>query len=160
MQKIAKVLNDGCIFNPIFNDLLDNLETQPNPEHKKATFPYVEPTVQLPDEIENIRQQDDKNHTDLMDKIYGHQDFVTKTRKDKELGDVIEDIVQPTWDDYWWEDDVFDDTDTRPTIDQSKKILDDVKWETPTSTEPQHNVDINAFNILKNIRSVDNRTPE
>ena len=57
---------------------------------------------------------------------------------------------------------MFDDTDTRPTIDQSKKILDDVKWETPTSTEPLHNVDINALatNILKNIRSVDNRTPQ
>ena len=96
MQKIAKVLNDGRIFNPIVNDPLDDLETQPNPEHKKTTFPYVEPTVQLPDEIENVRQQDDKDHTDLMDKIYGHQDFVTKTRKDKELGEVIEDIVQPT----------------------------------------------------------------
>ena len=97
-----------------------------------------------------------------MDKIYGHRDFVPKTRKDKELGDVIEDIVQPTWDDYWWEDDEFDNTDTRPTIDQSKKILDDEKWETPTSTEPLHNVDINALvtNILKNIRSVDNRTPQ
>ena len=166
MQKIAKVFNDGRIFNPIVNDPLDDLETQPNPEHKKTTFPYVEPTVQLPDEIENVRQQDNKDHTDLMDKIYRHQDFVTKTRKDKELGEVIEDTVQPTWDDYWREDDVFDDTDTRPTTDQSKKILDDVKWETPswetpTSTEPLHHVNINALatNILKNIRSVDNRTP-
>ena len=121
MQKIAKVLNDGCIFNPIVNDPLDDLEMQPNPEHKKTTFPYVEPTVPLPDEIENVRQQDDKDHKGLMDKIYRHQDFVTKTRKDKKLGEVIEDIVQPTWDNYWWEDDVFDDTDTRPTIDQSKK---------------------------------------
>ena len=82
MQKIAKVLTDGRIFNPIVNDPLDDLETQPNPENKKTTFPYVEPTVQLPDEIENVRQQDDKDHTDLMDQIYGHQDFVTKTRKD------------------------------------------------------------------------------
>ena len=162
MQKIAKVLNDGGIFNPIVNDPLDDLETQPNPEHKKTTFPYVETMVQLPEEIENVRQQDDKDHTDLMDKIYRQQDFVTKTKKDKELGQVIEDNFQPTWDDYWWEDDVLDNTDTRPTIDQSKKILDDVKWETPTSTEPLHNVDINALatNILKNIRPVDNTTPQ
>ena len=102
--------------------------------------------VQLPEEIENVRQQD---HRELMVKIYRHQDFVTKTKKDKELGEVIEDIVRPTWDDYWWEDDVFDDTDTRSTIDQSKKILDDVKWETPTSTEPLHNVDIKNQNIQK-----------
>ena len=37
-----------------------------------------------------------------------------------------------------------------------------MKWETPASTEPLHNVDINALatNILKNIKSVDNRTPQ
>ena len=37
-----------------------------------------------------------------------------------------------------------------------------MKWETPTNTEPLHNVNINtlATNILKNIRPVDNRTPQ
>ena len=54
MKKIAKTINGGRIFNPVINDPLDDvieIMDQPNPEHKKTTFPYVEPTVQLPDKI-------------------------------------------------------------------------------------------------------------
>ena len=48
MKKTAKTINDGRIFNPVINDPLDDvieIMNQPNPEHKKTTFPYVEPTV-------------------------------------------------------------------------------------------------------------------
>ena len=58
MKKIVKTINDGRIFNPVINDPLDDvieIMDQPNPEHKKTTFPYVEPTVQLPDEIEKTK---------------------------------------------------------------------------------------------------------
>ena len=41
----------------------------PNPEHKKTTFPYVEPTVQLPDEIEDRQKRIDDDFTDLLSKI-------------------------------------------------------------------------------------------
>ena len=54
MKKIAKTINGGRIFNPVINDPLDDvieIMDQPNPEHKKTTFPYIEPTVQLPDKI-------------------------------------------------------------------------------------------------------------
>ena len=42
---------------------------QPNPEHKKTTFPYVEPTVQLPDEIEKAQKAIDDDYADLLNKI-------------------------------------------------------------------------------------------
>ena len=57
MKKIAKTINDGRIFEPAINDPLDDVVeiiNLPDPEHKKTTFPYVEPTVQLPDEIEDV----------------------------------------------------------------------------------------------------------
>ena len=58
MKKIAKTINGGRIFNPVLNDPLDDvieIIDQPNPEHKKTTFPYVESTLQLPDEIEKTK---------------------------------------------------------------------------------------------------------
>ena len=57
MKKIAKTINDGRIFQPVINDPLNHVVEiidLPDPEHKKTTFPYVEPTVQLPDEIEDV----------------------------------------------------------------------------------------------------------
>ena len=72
MKKIAKTINDGRIFNPVINDPLDDvieIMDQPNPEHKKTTFPYVEPTVQLPDEIEKAQKAINGNNADLLNKI-------------------------------------------------------------------------------------------
>ena len=55
---LAKKINDGRIFEPKIQDPLDDvieILDDPNPEHKKTTFPHVGPTVQLPDEIEDRR---------------------------------------------------------------------------------------------------------
>ena len=57
MKKIAKTINDGRIFQPVINAPLNHVVEiidLPDPEHKKTTLPYVEPTVQLPDEIEDV----------------------------------------------------------------------------------------------------------
>ena len=40
----------------------------PNVEHKKTTFRYIEPTIQLPDEIEDNQKLID-DYTDLLSKI-------------------------------------------------------------------------------------------
>ena len=59
---LAKKINDGRIFEPkIQNPLEDVIEIldDPNPEHKKTTFPYVEPLVQFPDEIEDSQKRID-----------------------------------------------------------------------------------------------------
>ena len=77
MKKIANTINDERIFNPVIKDQLDDvieIMDQPNPEHKKTTFPYVEPTVQLPDEIEKTQKAIDDDYADLLNKIYGVND--------------------------------------------------------------------------------------
>ena len=66
---LAKKINDGRIFEPKIQDPLDDvieILDDPNPEHKKTTFPYVEPTVQLPDEIEDSQKSIDDDFTDLL----------------------------------------------------------------------------------------------
>ena len=158
MKKIAKTINDGRIFNPVINDPLDDvieIMDQANPEHKKTTFPYVEPTVYLPDEIEKTQKAIDDNYADLLNKIYGVNDVTSAQKEQEKIQQVIEDVIEPSrfeTQDFWWEDELFPKDDPQETIDASKMIVDDIK--------NTHNVDIQALsdNILKNLRSKDNRT--
>ena len=159
MKKIAKTINDGRIFEPVINDPLDDvieIIDLPDPEHKKTTFPYVEPTVQLPDEIEETQKAIDDDYPDLLNKIYGVNDVALAQKEQEKTQRVIEDVLEPlpfeTQDDFWWEDEVFPKDDTKETIGTSKMIVDDIK--------NTHNVDIQALsdNILKNLRPRDNRT--
>ena len=151
-EKLAKKINDGRIFIPKINNPLDDvieIMDDPNVQHKKTTFPYVEPTVQLPDEIEDTQKRIDDDYVDLLNKIYGVNDVITEQNKNKKVETVIEDVLDPTLiDDYWWENDMFDSTDKQPTIDATKMIIDDIQQ---TTKEPLHNVDIQAFsdNILR-----------
>ena len=158
MKKIAKTINDGRIFEPVINNPLDDvveIMDLPDPEHKKTTFPYVEPTVQLPDEIEETQKAIDDDYADLLNKIYGVND-VASVQEQEKTQRVIEDVLElspfETQDDFWWEDEVFPKDNTKETIDTSKMIVDDIK--------NTHNVDIQALsdNILKNLRPRDNRT--
>ena len=159
MKKIAKEINDGRIFNPVINDPLDDvveIMDLPDPEHKKTTFSYVEPTVQLPDEIEETQKAIDDDYADLVNKIYGVNDVASAQKEQEKTRQVIEDVLEPspfeTQDDFWWQDEVFPKDDTKETIDTSKMIVGDIK--------NTHNVDIQALsdNILKNLRPRDNRT--
>ena len=156
MKKIAKEINDGSIFNPVINDPLDDvveIMDLPDPEHKKTTFSYVEPTVQLSDEIEETQKVIDDDYADLVNKIYGVNDVALTQKEQEKTRQVIEDVLEPspfeTQDNFWWQDEVFPKDDTKETIDTSKMIVDDT-----------HNVDIQALsdNILKNLRPRDNRT--
>ena len=58
--------------------------------------------------------------------------------------------------DYWWEEDIFSSTDTQPTIDATKIIIDDIKQ---TTNDALKDIDIQALsdNILRNLQPVDNR---
>ena len=85
-ELLAKKLNDGRIFEPkIQNPLDDVIEIidEPNPEHKKTTFPYIEATVQLPDEIEDSQRRIDDNYTDLITKINRVNDVATEQKNKK-----------------------------------------------------------------------------
>ena len=67
---------------------------------------------------------------------------------------VIKDLIPNN--DYWWEEDIFSKTDTQPTIDATKIIVDDIKQ---TTNDALKDIDIQALsdNILRNLRPVDNR---
>ena len=102
---LAKKINDGRIFNPkIENPLDDVIEIidDPNTEHKKTAFLYVEPTVQLPDEIEDTQKLIDDDYADLLNKIYGVNDVLKEQKKNKKVEDLIDDVIKepPPTDDY------------------------------------------------------------
>ena len=97
-------------------EILDN----PNVEHKKSTFPYVEPTVQLPDEIEHTQKLIDNDYADLLSKINEPNDVLTEQKKQRDIENLVDDVVKkpiPT-NDYWWEEDIFSKDD-----EQSKTML-------------------------------------
>ena len=105
-EKLAKKINDERIFNPKINNPLDDvfeIINDPNVEHKKTTFPYVEPTVQLPDDIENTQKLIDDDYADLLNKIYGVNDVINKQKKVKKVEDLVDDVIKepPPTDDYW-----------------------------------------------------------
>ena len=67
---------------------------------------------------------------------------------------VIKDLIPNN--DYWWEEDIFSSTDTQPTIDATKVIVDDINQ---TTNDALKDTDMQApsDNILRNLRPVDNR---
>ena len=96
-ELLAKKINDGRIFEPKIQDPLDDvieILDMPDPEHKKTTFPYVEPTVQLPDEIEEKQKQIDDDFIDLQAKFNNVNDFATEQKEEKEIEDIIESIIK------------------------------------------------------------------
>ena len=159
-ELLAKKLNDGWISeSKIQNPLDDVIEIidEPNPEHKKTTFPYIEPTVQLPDEIEDSQRRIDDDYTDLITKINTVNNVATEQKNQKEIEDVIESVIKdpiPT-DDYWWEEDIFSKTDTQPTFDATKIIVNDIKQ---TTNNVLKDIDTQALsnNILRNLWPRDN----
>ena len=106
MKNQQKKINDERIFNPKINHSLDDvfeIINDPNVEHKKTTFPYVESTVQLPDDIENTKKLIDDDYADLLNKIYGVNDVINEQKKNKKVEDLVDDVIKepPPTDDYW-----------------------------------------------------------
>ena len=160
-EMLAKKINNGRIFESNVNDPLEDvieIIDEPESEHKKTTFPYVEPTVQLPHEIEDSQKRIDDYFTDLLSKSNKVNDVATEQKKQKGVEDVIESIIKvpiPN-NDYWWED---SKTDIQPRIDATKIIVDDIKQ---TTNNALKDIDIQAIsdNILRNLRPFDNRNTQ
>ena len=157
-ESLARKINDDRIFkskiNKPLDDVMEVLE-DPNVEHKKTTFPYVEPTVQLPDEVEDSQKLLEEDYADLLSKINGPNDVLTEQKKQKEIEKLVDDVIKdpiPT-NDYWWEEDVFSKDDKQTTIDSTKTFVDDIK-------QSANDIDIQALSdiILRNLRPVDDRT--
>ena len=143
-QVIAKKINDGRIFEPKIEDPLDDvieIIDLPDPEHKKSMYPYVEPTVQTADELDKTQQLIEDDFIDLQTKFDKVNDVATEQKKQKKIEDTIESVIDDknpfnNFDDFWWEDDLFNNRDSQETVE-----IQDI-----------------SDNILKNIRPVDNRT--
>ena len=101
----------------------------PNVEHKKTTFPYVEPTVQLPDEIEHTHKLIDNNYADLLSKVHEPNEVLTEQKKQNDIENLVDNVVkdQTSTNDYWWEEDIFSQDDEQSTIDTTKTIVDNIK---------------------------------
>ena len=111
-QVLAKSINDDRIFEPKIEDPLDDvieIIDQPDPEHKKSLYPYVEPTVQTADEIDKTQKLIDDDFIDLQTKLDKVNDVATEQKKQKKIEDTIESVIDDTnpfntCDDFWWED--------------------------------------------------------
>ena len=161
-EMLAKKISNARVCEPKINDPLEDVIEgidEPEPEHKKTTFPYVEPTVQLPDEIEDIQKRIDDDFTDLLSKINKVNGVATQQKKQKDIEDMIESIIKDPIpiNDYWG--DIFSKTDTQPTIDATKIIVDDIKQ---TTNNASKDIDIQAIsdNILRNLWPFDNRNTQ
>ena len=111
-ESLAKKINDDRIFTPKINNPLDDVMEildNPNVEHKKTTFPYVEPTVQLPDEIEHTHKLIDNNYADLLSKVHEPNEVLTEQKKQNDIENLVDNVVkdQTSTNDYWWEEDIF-----------------------------------------------------
>ena len=91
-------------------------------------FPYVEPTVETADEIDKKQEIIDTDFIDLKSKFDKVNDVISEQKKEKDIEDTIENIFDTNnFDDFWWEEDLFDKTDSTATVDASKKILEDIR---------------------------------
>ena len=122
----------------------------PNVEHKKTTFPYVEPTVQLPDKTEHTQKLIDKDYTDLLSKINEPNDVLTEQKKQRDIKNLVDNVVKNPilTNDYWWEEDVFSKNDDQSTTDTTKTITDDIDLQALSN------------NIFKNLKPIDDRSTQ
>ena len=142
------------MFEPKIKDPLDDvieIINLPDVEHKKTMFPYVEPTVETADEIDTKQEIIDTDFIDLQNEFNKVNDVATGQKKQKKIENTIESIIDDenpfsTFDDFWWEDDMFSNRDSIATVNASRNILDEIN-------------DI-SDNILKSLQPVDNRTEQ
>ena len=125
---LAEQINTGRIFDPVVNDPLDDvleIIDMSEAEHKKSTFPYAEPTIYLPDEIDEQQKRINDDYTDLMTKINRANDVAAEQESKKKIEEVIESVIDDPLpnNDFWWEEDIFDENGKQPTIDSSKIFM-------------------------------------
>ena len=98
----------------------------------------------MPDEIEETQKRIDDDFTDLQSKFNKVNDVATEQKKQKEIEDVIETIINDPLpnNDIWWEEEVFNKNDSPPTIDATKIIVNDIEEKTNDTLK---NIDIQGI---------------
>ena len=150
-ENLAKKINEERIFEPKIEDPLDEvieIIDVPDIEHKKSMFPYVEPIVETADEIETNQQLIDDDFIDLQTKFDKENDVVPEQKKHKKIKETIESVIDNknpfnSFDNFWWEDEMFSERDSLKTVDASKDILEEINEM--------------SENVLRNLRPIDPR---
>ena len=114
--------------NRLLDDVIE-INGQPDPEHKKSMYPYLEPPLQMADEIDKTQKPIDHDFIDLQSKFGKVNDVATEQKKQKKTEDTIESAINDTntvntFDDFWWEDELFSNKESQPTVDASRNIPD------------------------------------
>ena len=131
---MLKCINDGRLFVPKTEDSLDTvieILDNPNVEHKKSMYPYVPPQVHTADEIRTEQHLIDDDFIELQTKFDEVNDVATEQKKQQKITDLIDDVIDEnnpcnSFDEFWWEEDLFDKNETQETVEVSKNILDEI----------------------------------
>ena len=95
----------------------------PDIDHKKSMFPYVEPTVETADKIEINQRLIDEDFIDLQSKFEVNNVVAEQKKNKKKIEETIESVIEDdknpfsTFDNFWWEEEMFSEKDSAPTID-------------------------------------------
>ena len=126
-----KKKNDGHIFNPKVEDLLDTvIEILDNPsgEHEKEMFPYDPPQVQTPTKTVTETKLIDDKFIALKRKFDEVNDVATQLKTQQKITASIDDVIDEKnpfqnlgTEDIWIEEDLFDKNDSKETIELSKR---------------------------------------
>ena len=83
-EQAKRLINEKTIFEPKIEDPLDDvieIIDLPDIEHKKSMFPYVEPTVETADKIDEKQEIIDTNFIDLKSKFDKVNDVKSEQKK-------------------------------------------------------------------------------
>ena len=133
-ENLARKINEDRIFEAKIEDPLEEIieiTDLLDIEHKKSMFPYDEPTIETADEIETKQKLIDDDFTDLQSKFDQPNDIFTEQNKEKEIEDLIDDTIKDkdpfsTFDDFWWEEELFSKKDSKPTVEASTEFLKEI----------------------------------
>ena len=129
-QNLLNKINEDKIFEPKIGDPLNEIFEiidDPEIEHKKSMFPYNAPTLETADEIERKQQLTGEDFIDLQTKFDQVNDVATEQKKEKKLDDLIDSVTDnnnsfSTFDNFWWEDEMFSDRDYQKLLKPLKII--------------------------------------
>ena len=99
-------------------------------------YSYVPPQVNTADEIRMEQQLIDDDFIELQTKFDQVNDVSTEQKKHQKITDLIDDVINEnnsfnSFDEFLWEEDLFDKNGTQETVEVSKNILDEISQKDP-----------------------------
>ena len=132
----ADKINNSISYVPETEDPLDvviDILDDDNIELKKTTHPYVPLQVQTAPTIELETQVVDDEFANLKEQFDRVGNAAAKQKMQKGTEELVDSIIKGNnpfqnveKEDIWIEDDLFDSKDSKPIIEVSKKIIDEI----------------------------------